>query len=797
MSELFTNRTDLLKRLVTDLPDNSTGLVDTAERVRRNLESVVNSFLMKSDEVQVVPLADAGNQVSLSEVLGNVYTSGESSFAVQDTDSKNGAQAVVVHNSPSDPTIAGATKVANGYTYYPNVDNFILITKIAPGLIIAHTIARSGGSGTGAGAGTNLTTGDGLTIDQIANSISVRLVSNSSNTDEFFPVILNPYIKVTNSQYNMSSFTLKDTSGRAIVAEASSNNSEIILPSIANLANGAFVDIYVGRVSTQYGVTIRTANGNDSFSSDSAAGIIETVTDTGSFSSFSISSRKFYRLTVSGNEWVATRRTEDISFTEEGKLDTLNSIENPSTEENGIAVIKTQDGMAYQQPSIFVDSSNKAKGIVPEDVSGLIFRLNGTEELSQGNGALLSPYSFQSNAAPIVVDKIYRAPGSNSDLGPYFNGYLNIVSNSGSGTTLDYNLPGVPNVGGTPVNASFSIYCESQADSTAIIRLISPNTVTYEGIGRSTTTVSSQVAFEIQQGEYMTFHYDTLNSKWILVSSGMIGRSPSFRALTYNTSLVFDTSLGKRASVTMTGVSTLDIQNLRDGEKAELIVEMSGGSYNLTFPSGSEVVCSSDLVTDSGGTVILTNVSDGDKIKVEIHRDGPAYYIDVAGGSNVAVAGGAVTSVNSTNPDGGGNVVLDPDDFDDTNTSHKFVSAADVTAIGTIGDKVEYQDAVALSDGATINWDISSSYNATVSLGAVGRTLALSNLVDGQTVQLLALQTVSGASITSITHTGLGLLVPEGGLADQFSDGTKHHAINIQRIGSNMRVSVEELTSVS
>ena len=100
------------------------------------------------------------------------------------------------------------------------------------------------------------------------------------------------------------------------------------------------------------------------------------------------------------------------------------------------------------------------------------------------------------------------------------------------------------------------------------------------------------------------------------------------------------------------------------------------GFFKKMDPDGNITNLSSQSITDMED-VVLTNLQDGDLI---------AYDEDTNKWVNVPQSTGSVNTVNDVNPDSEGNVEINPDDLDDTDTAHKFVTADQLQDIDKIDD---------------------------------------------------------------------------------------------------------------
>jgi hypothetical protein len=101
----------------------------------------------------------------------------------------------------------------------------------------------------------------------------------------------------------------------------------------------------------------------------------------------------------------------------------------------------------------------------------------------------------------------------------------------------------------------------------------------------------------------------------------------------------------------------------------------------------------------------------------------------------------------------------------------------------------------ALADGAsvTVNADSTDNKMFTLSASNTTCTLALSNLVDGHTCQIIIAPQSTATFTFTFTHAGLTMKVADAGSADWALDATsgKYYRVFITRVGSNGFISFD------
>lgn len=113
--------------------------------------------------------------------------------------------------------------------------------------------------------------------------------------------------------------------------------------------------------------------------------------------------------------------------------------------------------------------------------------------------------------------------------------------------------------------------------------------------------------------------------------------------------------------------------------------------------SDSDAVLNADTDASALGIVIDEDDMASDSATKVPTQQSVKAYVD----TEVAAVTGSVDSVNGET----GTVVLDPDDLDDTSTTHKFASAAELTKLGNIealADVTDSDNVVAALEAATI-----------------------------------------------------------------------------------------------
>ncbi len=170
----------------------------------------------------------------------------------------------------------------------------------------------------------------------------------------------------------------------------------------------------------------------------------------------------------------------------------------------------------------------------------------------------------------------------------------------------------------------------------------------------------------------------------------------------------------------------------------------------------------SDFGSASASVIVATNLQalanvDTPTTGEFLKWNGTTWETDTAGG------GGAVDSVNTQT----GVVVLDADDIDDSSTTHKFVSAADITKLGGIatGAEVNAVDSVNTQTGAVVlDADDIDDASTTHKFVAAGDVTKLGNITVANAVNLDTMNTLMLSNFTTANQAQSDITSHEGSL---------------------------------
>ena len=154
----------------------------------------------------------------------------------------------------------------------------------------------------------------------------------------------------------------------------------------------------------------------------------------------------------------------------------------------------------------------------------------------------------------------------------------------------------------------------------------------------------------------------------------------------------------------------------------------------------------SDFGAASAAVIVATNLQSLANVDTPttgefLKWNGSTWETDTAGG-------GAVDSVNTQT----GVVVLDADDIDDSSTTHKFVSAADITKLGGIaaGAEVNAVDSVNTQTGAVVlDADDIDDASTTHKFVTAGDVTKLGNITIANPLNLDTMNALSGLAFTA------------------------------------------------
>ena len=372
------------------------------------------------------------------------------------------------------------------------------------------------------------------------------------------------------------------------------------------------------------------------------------------------------------------------------------SLENTSSLSSGLVIATVGTGLTYDVGSeaISMDTTiyNKIVGIESNadvtDEDNVTDALDGASltavTVATDDKVMVQDTSDSDNLKTVTVQSIVDLAGSGSlnnvieDTTPQLGGDLDLNSNDITGTG-DINITGAITTSGT-VNG----------------RLIATDGSKLDGIESNAT--ADQTGAEIKSA----YEAEANTNAFTDADHSKLDGIEASADVTDETNVKASLDGATISNVTVNGSDKVLIQDISDSDNLKSVTAQSIADLAVDTTLSQEQVEDfvGGMVTGNTETLITVTYQDGDGT-LDFVVDNDLSNYDNSSSNFITSAGAPVQSVNSTT----GTVVLDADDIDDTSTTHKFTSAADISKLAGIeasADVTDETNVKAALDGATV-----------------------------------------------------------------------------------------------